>query len=125
MINTSLPEHQYGFVRNEFLYNLESGYGEFTPAVIFGISSHPHRALAFHVMLETGAVFWRLPIHALTWKSQGVPLRPLTDLEDWDAFSEYVGVHTFDYLREQRIRTRCAGEWCSGLYVTTIDWIRR
>jgi hypothetical protein len=43
------------YVRNQFLFNEQKGFGEFTPAVVFAFRAEPARVPMFQVMLESGA----------------------------------------------------------------------
>lgn len=119
MLNANIP-HFYGYVRNEFLYNLEKGHGEFTPALVFGVSSVSSMALGFHVLLETGAVFWRLPIHALCHRPHAEKAA-LGNLQPWDCFGEKVAVTEFSALKGLRAKT-VKGYVDDGEYLFTIDW---
>jgi hypothetical protein len=121
-LNTPLPHHLYGYVRREYLRNLEDGHGEVEEACIFGIASVPNRALGFHVHLKSGAVFWRLPISALCWKPDA-PHRPTPVLQAWDAFGYEVAATAFPYLKERECTIRLKDSSVEeGVYVCTIDW---
>ena len=67
------------YVRAEFLRNLEDSHGETFPCMIFGVCSIPGRVPMFHFMMEDGAVWWRMPIHAFCWK-EDAPTMELDEL---------------------------------------------
>ena len=83
-LNANIP-HFECLVRNEYLYNHEKGWGEYTKAVCIGISSILGRAVGFHLLLNNGALIWRLPVSALATK----PCEHIehTTLQLWDCFS--------------------------------------
>jgi hypothetical protein len=64
--NASVPEHRYGFVDRSILRGLDPDEaGKFEPAVIFGVTSIPSRALHFSILCESGAQWARIPLHML------------------------------------------------------------
>lgn len=112
----------YCYLRREFMYDNRDHHGETIPAAVLGITSIPTRALLFHVMTEEGAMWARMPIHALAWKPDA-PAMDLETLELWDCFSYEVSAHAFAYLRGLRCRTRLRdGKWYDGQYRFTVDW---
>lgn len=110
------------YVRNEFLYNHTKGTGEYTEGEVFGVDSVLNRALGWHVMLETGAVFWRLPLHALCWKKD-VERPLLSDAQMFDNISRYISVTTFDFLkyRTGTVKLR-SGKIVLFEYMFTVDY---
>jgi hypothetical protein len=107
-------------VRSEFLHNLEAHRNEYTEAYVFGVSALRNRALGFHALLETGAVFWRLPIHALTTK----PFAPvaLEDMQLWSCLSSTIHVIQYAHLKEMQVDVRLPGVTARGEYRFTIDF---
>ena len=73
------------YVRNEFLHDHEKGKGDFTPCTVFGFRSEVMRAPMFQIMLESGAQWARIPIHALC--SKPCPEMALQLTVWWDSFS--------------------------------------
>ncbi|MCA9195654.1 MAG: hypothetical protein KDB03_27970, partial [Planctomycetales bacterium] len=82
VLNTNIPRF-YCLLRKEFLYDGQSHQGEFLKVCVFGVASIYGRALGFHVLTETGAVVWRLPLHAFCHK-EAAPSQPLDWLQFWD-----------------------------------------
>lgn len=122
MLNVSLPFHFYAYVRAEFLRDFQSGQGQFEPVLVFGLSSHTSRALGWHVLTESGATFWNLPIHALAMRPDAKP-DELSTLQPWDCFSENVTVTEFKALRGLRLEAWLEGTRKElGAYVFTVDW---
>jgi len=122
MLNASLPFHFYAYVRAEFLRDFEAGQGQFEPALVFGVSSHCSRALGWHVLTESGATFWNLPIHALAMRPDAKQ-DSLSALQPWDCFSENVAVTEFKALRGLRLEAWLEGTRKElGAYLFTVDW---
>ena len=109
------------YVRNEFLFDEQSGHGEFTSGYVFGFRAEPHRVPMFQVMLENGAQWARVPVHMICSK----PCDPLSlELSVWwDSYSRHCTVHEFSFLRDHSVK--CYGrdkETRYGNYLFTIDW---
>lgn len=108
--------------RAEYFRQQDSEWvGRFENVAVFGVAAVPGRALGFHVLSDWGAIWWRLPIHALCTR-EDAPARKLSDLEPWNVFSQNLSVHTFDLLGESRAVCRVGSEQIEGTYITTIDW---
>ena len=74
-LNANIPV-EYAQIRREYLYDLKKHHGEVEDCVIFGISCITGRAILFHALMESGAVFYRLPISAFIqrgFKVEDVP----------------------------------------------------
>lgn len=120
-LNISIPRF-YCLLRKEFLYDGKLHHGEYVKVCVFGIASIHGRALGFHILTESGATFWRLPIHALCHLT-GAPIMPLDHLQIWDCFSYDVTATCFDRLSEIRLRAYLEDkQWYEGRYLFTIDW---
>lgn len=118
---TDIPSF-YCFVRKEFLYNLESGHGEVLPVQVFGVDSVEGQAIGFDVITECGAMFARLPIHALCWLAEA-PLQPLSMLELWNNFSYDVEAHEYRTLKHWRCAVFLKDQlWYGGEYLFTLSW---
>jgi hypothetical protein len=120
-LNASLP-HRYGAVRGWAIGRPEL---EAVPCVIFGVASVPNRALGFHVVLEGGAQYARVPIHALRHGREWVSSVALRDRQAWECFGYEITVTTFAYLREAGC-TLLVGpkrkEGLSARYWCSLDW---
>lgn len=91
-------------------------------AYAFAIQSVPGRALAFHVMLKSGAHYRGVPIHALLTRPNGRRLC-LEECELWDCFTFTPKVHVFSYLREHQCVCRTRRQELKGTYLFTVDWL--
>jgi len=120
-LNANVPFIQ-AYIRKEFLYNLEKHFNEFVSCMIFGVNSLPNRALGFHAMIDNGAIFWRLPIHAFVWKLNA-PYISINDAQLWDNISIDISVTEFNFLkhRDGSIKLR-SGQIITGEYLFTIDY---
>lgn len=119
------------WVRNEYLYDLQKGYGEYTPGYWVTCKSLTGRALYFETYLtEYGALYDKLPISAfLSWDSNNpdkpvepTPDLPLTDLQYWNGFDHGLTVIEKNLIFNMRfeVLTREHGVM-QGTYLFTID----
>jgi len=120
-LNANIPPME-AYVRGEFLRNLEDSHGDVFPCMIFGVCSIPGRVPMFHFMMEDGAVWWRMPIHAFCWKEDAPPME-LDELMLWDSFSYYISVTRFTTIQFDKVRyiSRRKNEY-QGTYLFTLDW---
>ena len=124
-LNVNIPA-TYAQIRREFLYDLKDHHGEVEDCVIFGLASITGRALLFHTIMENGAVFYRLPIHAFIqrgFKIEDVRRRRLDELELWNCFSYFPAITTYDILLGQSGKYYGKDkEWHTGQYLFTVDF---
>ena len=124
-LNVNIPA-TYAQIRREFLYDLKDHHGEVEDCIIFGLASITGRALLFHTIMENGAVFYRLPIHAFIqrgFKVEDVPRRRLDELELWNCFSYYPAITTYDILLGQSGKYYGKDKaWHTGQYLFTVDF---
>jgi hypothetical protein len=106
------------WVRKQFISDQE-GLEE---AYAFAVQSWPGRALAFHVMLKSGAHYRGVPIHALALE-QDAPLRAIGELQLWDCFTYHPVVHCYSYLREHEAICLTRSGKMGGRYLFTVDWL--
>ena len=58
------------YVKKEYLYDMQKGYGEFTPGIWISIRSIMGKALYVETLLtEYGALYDKLPLSAFVWKT--------------------------------------------------------
>lgn len=110
------------YVRKEYLYDLQEGYGEFTPGIWISVKSVAGKALYFETLLtEYGALYDKLPISAFVWKTDiSDDYLPLDVLQLWDCFDYDITV-----IRKPLL-SRCEffgkdRRMHAGEYVFTID----
>jgi len=83
------------YVRKEYLYDFQKGFGEFEPCYWVSVKSIKGKALYIESYLSNyGAVYDKLPISAYVWRTdvKSEELLPLDFLEIWDAFSYNITV---------------------------------
>lgn len=127
-LNSNLPVFE-ALVRNEFLYNFKKGHGEYTKAAVLGVASVPGRALGFHVLLDNGALYGRLPVHALVHTiPETLKVENVSDLQLWDCPSEHISCIEYDLLKESKCHVYLPGvahsgqQTVFGQYMFTLDW---
>lgn len=109
------------FVREKYFYNLDKNVKTYREGYIFGACSIRNRALMFHVYLDNGAVFYRLPVSAFCTKP--CPEQSLQDLEWWDAFGYDVEYIQYSFLKgfEGSVKLK-DNKLYKCKYIGTFDW---
>lgn len=108
------------YVRKEYLYDLETGHGEYTPGIWISVKSTQGKALYFETLLtEYGALYDKLPLSAFVWKLDHGDLA-LDVLQLWDCFDYHITV------LEKPLLNRCEffgkdRQMHPGEYMFTID----
>lgn len=89
--NVSLPHHRY--------VHLRAGYAtpHPEPCVWFGISAHPGRAIACHVLTQSGATIVDLPLFALSAEPNAPDIFP-QDAIMWDCYGWDIEAYQPEYL---------------------------
>jgi hypothetical protein len=110
------------FIRNEYLFNYEQGFGEFTLADVHSVASMEKRVPLFEAFLENGVNWTRRPITAFCWKKDA-PVYPLETHMYWDCFSPYIDVQVRNRLAGLRAELiDFKGNKREGTYLFTLDW---
>jgi hypothetical protein len=134
MFVVNLPPRKV-WVRNEYLYDLRKGHGQYTLGYWVSLKSIWGRSFYFETYLpEYGAVYDKLPISAFIDWDPDSPLGPdpddficddftLSDLQYWDAFDYDVEIIPKDFLRYKKVTVRHrSGKTTEGCrYLFTID----
>jgi hypothetical protein len=112
-------------VRKEYLRNFEDSHGEFLDGYLFGVYAQRNQALLFHVFLETGAVYYRLPIDAFC-DARNPVIEPLKtkDLQLWDCLSNQIEIIQWSFLKDQtgEVNLGKVGK-VKGRYLFTIEFL--
>lgn len=109
-------------IRNQFLYNHESGFDEYTLADVHSVASIQKRVPLFEAFLDNGVNWTRRPIHSFVWKKEAEVL-PLSEHMYWDCFSSYIDVNVRERLAGLRADLiSISGVKRSGTYMFTLDW---
>lgn len=113
------------YIRKEYLYDFEKGYGEFEPCYWVSVKSIKGKALYFESLLTNyGALYDKLPISAYVWKTDIIEkeLLPLDYLEIWDAFSYNISVIEKSTLSKLDVMVYMKDRnFYKGEYMFTID----
>lgn len=119
--NASLPPIRV-YVRTKFLYetpksdNVEEGH-------LIGVRSLQNQALQFSVILQTGALYTGLPLHAICFSPAAVE-RSLEDVLMWDNISSSIQVFTLETLVYMPCTVKTNTKYIiSGEYLFSIDYI--
>ncbi|NBO09071.1 MAG: hypothetical protein EBV30_06950 [Actinobacteria bacterium] len=115
-----IPKPFYCYVANEFLYDQQEGFGEYTDCVAYGISALPSRAWGISIMTDIGALVQHVPVHALTTNPPKVHYHGLDELQIWSCYGWDFATHEYDFLSEMPVRVYLkGGVWESGRYLFT------
>ena len=120
-LNANIPPIEC-YVRGNFLRNQEDSHDKYFPCVIFGVASVQNRSPLFHILMEDGGMWWRMPINAFCTKP-GVPEEDIHNLVLWNSFSPHITVTKFANLANMsmsyidRTKTKIPGK-----YLFTLDW---
>lgn len=124
---------QQVWVRKSFLRAGQDSFGEFEEAIIIGATIRKDMALTFTVLLESGAVWYELPLPAFKmWRGETKPPQetgvPLLDVcQMWDCLSDDFTIHRYDHLRYLTANVWLNGNAPDQLtpadYLFTIDFI--
>ena len=111
------------FVRKEFLYDFQKGFGELVPCWWISIKSLRGQAFRIEAYLnEYGALYDKLPLHAFCWKPiEGEPY-PLDYLQLWDSLSYDITVIKKAQLQSMKCKIKMKDDdWAFGEYMFTVD----
>jgi hypothetical protein len=110
------------FVKKEYLYDMEKGWGEVTPGIWVSVKSVRGKALYFETLLtDYGALYDKLPISAFVWKVNRQYDLPLESLQIWDCFDYDITVIEKPLLGYCKFFEPNKKELHSGRYLFTID----
>lgn len=121
---SNLPPVQC-YIRKEYLYDFQKGFGEFEPCYWVSIKSIKGRALYIESLLTNyGALYDKLPISAYVWKTDinKDELLPLDFLQIWDSFSYHISLIEKSTLSKLDVMVYMKDrEFYKGEYMFTID----
>lgn len=110
------------YVRSEYLYNLKQGFGYFSPATVFAVSSYANEPLLLHIMVDDTTVFNNIPISAIANSKTA----PKIDYSNYDLCpDDTISIHYYEFLSTIE---NCSvwGDDNSfiqkGLYLFSIEW---
>lgn len=108
------------FLRKEFVSDSED-IPNYLNCIIFGVHTIKNQAMTFVAMIENGAVYTKLPLHAFCWKKDA-PQRDLNILMIYDSFSYSNSVIEYDYLKYMNCEFFTSdGDKYKGQYMFTLE----
>lgn len=113
-----LPRHLYCFVDSTFVYK-EPSIELMIPCVWFGLVSYPGRTWGCTIMLECGAVYRNVPVHALSFVKFPDGEWTPEDAQTWDCYGESFTTLEYTYLSELKCKVRANGQEHDGTYLFT------
>jgi len=111
------------YVKKEYLYDHQKGFGELTPGVWISVKSVIGKALYFETLLtDYGALYDKLPISAFVWRQNfnKDEQLPLDTLQIWDCFDYNITVVQKPLLSMCEFFGKDK-KMHKGVYVFTID----
>lgn len=113
------------YVRKQFLRAEQDSVGDWVEAIVIGAVLRKDMALGFTVLLESGALWYDVPIHALSLQA-GVPWTELRICQMWDCLSDQWSAHRYDHLRYLAVKVRL-NNYCQTVadadYLFTIEML--
>lgn len=114
------------FVRKEFLYDFESGIGEYEPCIWVTIKSIRGQAFRIEAYLPRyGALYDKLPLSAFVSRDKDLNqdlFLPLDSLQIWDCFSYDMTIIQKPFLRNLTAKFLAKDKkFYSGNYLFTVD----
>jgi hypothetical protein len=114
------------FIRKEFLYNFEKGFGEYVPCIWVSVKSMSRRAFFIESYLpEYGALYDKLPLEAYVSRNHNLDrdkFLPLDYLQIWDCLSYDVTVIQKSFLMNLSGKFYAKDkQWYHGHYMFTVD----
>ena len=108
-------------VRNEFLYNQKSGWGEYTNGWLVGIRTVKGYATTFYVLLENGVLFTGLPVHALC--HMPCEALHLSEAQMWDNISYDHQIFEINFLKGMSLTVLLKNRQKeAGTYLFSLDF---
>jgi len=116
------PVHCY--IRREFLYDFEKGFGEYEPCIWVTVKSIRGQAFRIESYLPNyGALYDKLPIHAFVSRTENLgPFLSLDTLQIWDCFSNEITVLQKSFLKNLSCKFYAKDKkFYGGDYMFTVD----
>lgn len=112
-----LPKHQYCWVDTEYTHTEPQG---FVPAVWYGLVSYPGRVWGCTVMLESGAIYRNIPIHAIATRPEPSGTWIPQNAQTWDCYGWAFTALEYPYLHGLECKARANGIEYVGKYLFTV-----
>jgi hypothetical protein len=116
-----LPRHLQVFVRRRFIEDsVKPGEPQMTRAIWFGLVSQPSRAWGCTVVLEYGAIYRNLPLHAIAFR-EDAPDIELHECQHWDCYGYGWSSCIYPYLDGQKMICKSGGGEKNGHYLFSVQ----
>lgn len=112
------------YVRSEYLYSLEEGFGYFTPATVFAVSSYPNETLKLQLIADDKVMFPNVPVCALA-NSRTAPKIEEEDCVFDVCPDENITIAQYDYLTTVEhcaLWKKDGSFWQKGIYLFSVEW---
>ena len=112
------------YVRSEYLYALKEGFGYFTPATVFAISSYLNDKLQFHIIVNDTTMFSNIPVCALS-NSKDAPKLSENNCIFENCPDDLITIIQYEYLQEINVCgvwKKDNSFWQKGIYILTVEW---
>lgn len=112
------------YVRSEYLYSLQEGFGYFTPATVFAVSSVSNETLKLHIIADDKVMFTNIPISGLS-NSKTAPKLAEEDCVFNLCPDESAVISRFEYLSAVEhcgVWNKNGTFWQKGMYLFSIEW---
>jgi hypothetical protein len=125
-----VPRPMYAYVDSRYLYDFAADViPEWRSCMIYGLSALPGRAWGLSVLLDDGAIYQHLPVHAFSLRSDYTAdweqhYHDLTELQVWSCYGNTFATHEYGALSEMSARVYLGnGKWEMGRYwFTAAPW---
>lgn len=112
-----LPRHQYCYVDTAYTHREPCG---FIPCIWFAVVSYPGRVYGCHILLESGALYRNVPLHALSFKPNGQAHWEPKDAQSWNCYGERFTVIEYKYLSNLSCLVKANGMQYQGRYLFSV-----
>jgi hypothetical protein len=112
------------YVRSEYLYSLNEGFGYFAPATVFAISSRSGESLKFQIIVDDKVMFSNIPICALA-NSKTAPKMTEEECIYNMCSDDDANIIQYDFLSNIEhcsVWNRDNTYWQKGIYLFTVEW---
>lgn len=110
------------YVRRSFLTGKAEHHKDYEFGILVSARAVPCSVMMFQVLLETGILRDKLPIHAIT-QTPCDPGVPFHHLQLWNCFSANFNIVEIQFLSGLRVDVLMKdGTWAEGNYLWTFQW---
>ena len=112
-----LPRHLYVYVDSSFIRRDGTG---FEPAVWFGLTAKFGEMWGANLMLECGAIYRNIPLHALAFRPDPTPVWKEQDAQAWDCYGAQFSVLEYRYLTNVQAEIRKPSKMMGSYLFTAV-----